>query len=81
MGFGELRMLQKYFGVSTSQLSLDQSAVLAGMLKGAETITRYSVGMRPIAAILSSKNMVAAGYIDENNESSLPISMASGSCL
>ena len=27
---------KKYFGVSASQLSLDQSAVLAGMLKGPE---------------------------------------------
>ena len=31
---------KKYFGVSASQLSLDQSAVLAGMLKGLKSITR-----------------------------------------
>ena len=37
MGFGELRMLPRsILGVSASQLSLDQSAVLAGMLKGPE---------------------------------------------
>ena len=47
---------KKYFGVSASQLSLDQSAVLAGMLKGPEIYN-------PLYSVI--QNMVAAGYIDQ----------------
>ena len=37
MEFGVLKMqVKKYFGVSASQLTLDEAATLAGMLKGPE---------------------------------------------
>jgi len=60
---------KKYFGVSASQLSLDQAATLAGMLKGPELYN-------PLSSIEDStnrrdtvlQNMVAAGYIDKNRE-------------
>ena len=60
---------KKYFGVSASQLTLDQAATLAGMLKGPELYN-------PLNSIEDStnrrdtvlQNMVAAGYIDKNQE-------------
>ena len=60
---------KKYFGVSASQLTLDQAATLAGMLKGPELYN-------PLNAVETStnrrdtvlQNMVAAGYIDKNQE-------------
>ena len=60
---------KKYFGVSASQLTLDQAATLAGMLKGPEIYN-------PLNSIEDStnrrdtvlQNMVAAGYIDEDRE-------------
>ena len=60
---------KKYFGVSASQLTLDQAATLAGMLKGPELYN-------PLNSIEDStnrrdtvlQNMVAAGYIDKNRE-------------
>ena len=61
---------KKYFGVSASQLTLDESATLAGMLKGPELYN-------PLNSIDTStnrrdtvlQNMVVAGYIDENQRS------------
>ena len=56
---------KKYFGVSASQLSLDQSAVLAGMLKGPEIYNPlYSVENATNRRNTVLQNMVAAGYID-----------------
>ena len=60
---------KKYFGVSASQLTLDEAATLAGMLKGPELYN-------PLNSIEDStnrrdtvlQNMVAAGYIDKNKE-------------
>ena len=60
---------KKYFGVSASQLTLNQAATLAGMLKGPELYN-------PLNSIEDStnrrdtvlQNMVAAGYIDKNQE-------------
>ena len=60
---------KKYFGVSASELTLDQAATLAGMLKGPELYN-------PLNSIEDStnrrdtvlQNMVAAGYIDKNQE-------------
>ena len=60
---------KKYFGVSASQLTLDQAATLAGMLKGPELYN-------PLNSIEDStnrrdtvlQNMLAAGYIDKNQE-------------
>lgn len=60
---------KKYFGVSASQLTLDEAATLAGMLKGPELYN-------PLNSIKAStnrrdtvlQNMVAAGYIDKNKE-------------
>lgn len=60
---------KKYFGVSASQLTLDQAATLAGMLKGPELYN-------PLNSVKTStnrrdtvlQNMVAAGYIDKNQE-------------
>ena len=60
---------KKYFGVSASQLTLDQAATLAGMLKGPELYN-------PLNSVETSTNrrntvlqiMVAAGYIDKNQE-------------
>ena len=60
---------KKYFGVSASQLSLDQAATLAGMLKGPELYN-------PLNSVETStnrrdtvlQNMVAAGYIVKNQE-------------
>ena len=60
---------KKYFGVSASQLTLDQAATLAGMLKGPELYN-------PLNSVETStnrrdtvlQNMVAAGYIDKNKE-------------
>ena len=57
---------KKYFGVSASQLTLDQAATLAGMLKGPELYN-------PLNSVETStnrrdtvlQNMVAAGYIDK----------------
>lgn len=57
---------KKYFGVSASQLSLDQSAVLAGMLKGPEIYNPlYSVENATSRRNTVLQNMVAAGYIDQ----------------
>ena len=60
---------KKYFGVSASQLTLDQAATLAGMLKGPELYN-------PLNSVETStnrrdtvlQNMVAAGYIDKKQE-------------
>ena len=60
---------KKYFGVSASEVSLDQAATLAGMLKGPELYN-------PLNSVQDStnrrdtvlQNMVAAGYIDKNQE-------------
>ena len=60
---------KKYFGVSASQLTLNQAATLAGMLKGPELYN-------PLNSVETStnrrdtvlQNMVAAGYIDKNQE-------------
>ncbi|KXT79425.1 Multimodular transpeptidase-transglycosylase [Streptococcus oralis] len=60
---------KKYFGVSASQLTLNQAATLAGMLKGPELYN-------PLNSVENStnrrdtvlQNMVAAGYIDKNQE-------------
>ena len=60
---------KKYFGVSASEVSLDQAATLAGMLKGPELYN-------PLNSVEDStnrrdtvlQNMVAAGYIDTNQE-------------
>ena len=60
---------KKYFGVSASQLTLDEAATLAGMLKGPELYN-------PLNSIEAStnrrdtvlQNMVVAGYIDKNKE-------------
>ena len=57
---------KKYFGVSASQLSLNQSAVLAGMLKGPEIYNPlYSVENATNRRNTVLQNMVAAGYIDQ----------------
>ena len=56
-------------GVSASEVSLDQAATLAGMLKGPELYN-------PLNSVEDStnrrdtvlQNMVAAGYIDKNQE-------------
>ena len=58
---------KKYFGVSASQLSLDQAATLAGMLKGPEIYN-------PLASIDAATNrrdtvlanMVNAGFINQD---------------
>ena len=60
---------KKYFGVSASQLTLDQAATLAGMLKGPELYN-------PLRSLEDSsnrrdtvlQNMVVAGYIDKDRE-------------
>ncbi len=60
---------KKYFGVSASEVSLDQAATLAGMLKGPELYN-------PLKSVEDStnrrdtvlQNMIAAGYIDKNQE-------------
>ena len=60
---------KKYFGVSAAELSLNQAATLAGMLKGPELYN-------PLNSIEDStnrrdtvlQNMVAAGYTDKNQE-------------
>ena len=57
---------KKYFGVSASELTLDQSAVLAGMLKGLEIYNPlYSVENATNRRNTVLQNMVAAGYIDQ----------------
>ncbi|MFS9083009.1 penicillin-binding protein PBP2A [Streptococcus australis] len=57
---------KKYFGVSSSELTLDQSAVLAGMLKGPEIYNPlYSVENATNRRNTVLQNMVAAGYIDQ----------------
>ena len=57
---------KKYFGVSASQLTLDQSAVLAGMLKGPEIYNPlYSVENATNRRNTVLQNMVADGYIDQ----------------
>ncbi|WP_247917540.1 penicillin-binding protein PBP2A [Streptococcus oralis] len=70
---------KKYFGVSASQLTLDQAATLAGMLKGPELYN-------PLDSVETStnrrdtvlQNMVAAGYIDKNQETeAVGVDMAS----
>lgn len=60
---------KKYFGVSALQLTLDQAATLAGMLKGPELYN-------PLRSLEASsnrrdtvlQNMVVAGYIDKDRE-------------
>lgn len=70
---------KKYFGVSASQLSLDEAATLAGMLKGPELYN-------PLNSIEAStnrrdtvlQNMVAAGYIDADKKATATnVAMAS----
>lgn len=57
---------KKYFGVSASELTLDQSAVLAGMLKGPEIYNPlYSVENATNRRNTVLQNMVVAGYIDQ----------------
>ena len=57
---------KKYFGVSASELTLDQSAVLASMLKGPEIYNPlYSVENATNRRNTVLQNMVAAGYIDQ----------------
>ena len=57
---------KKYFGVSASELTLDQSAVLAGMLKVPEIYNPlYSVENATNRRNTVLQNMVAAGYIDQ----------------
>ena len=57
---------KKYFGVLASQLSLDQAATLAGMLKGPEIYNPlYSVENATNRRDTVLNNMVAAGYIDK----------------
>ena len=60
---------KKYFGVSASELTLDQAATLAGMLKGPELYNPLnsaedSTNRRDTVL----QNMVAAGYINKNQE-------------
>ena len=57
---------QKYFGISASDLTIEQSAVLAGMLKGPEIYNPYyslenAINRRDTVL----QNMVNAGYIDQ----------------
>ena len=60
---------KKYFGISASQLTLDQAATLAGILKGPELYN-------PLRSLEDSsnrrdtvlQNMVVAGYIDKDRE-------------
>jgi len=60
---------KKYFGVSASEVSLDQAATLAGMLKGPELYNPLnSVGDSTNRRDTVLQNMVAAGYIDKNQE-------------
>ncbi|HEM3629839.1 TPA: penicillin-binding protein [Streptococcus suis] len=57
---------QKYFGIPASNLTLEQAAVIAGMLKGPEIYNPYyslenAVNRRDTVL----QNMVNAGYIDQ----------------
>ncbi|MBF0806350.1 MULTISPECIES: penicillin-binding protein PBP2A [unclassified Streptococcus] len=70
---------QKYFGISASELSLDQAATLAGMLKGPELYN-------PLSSLENAtnrrntvlQNMVNAGYISqEEADQAAAIEMAS----
>lgn len=70
---------QKYFGISASELSLDQAATLAGMLKGPELYN-------PLSSLENAtnrrntvlQNMVNAGYIgQEEADQAAAIEMAS----
>lgn len=70
---------QKYFGVSASELSLDQAATLAGMLKGPELYN-------PLSSLENAtnrrdtvlQNMVNAGYISqEEADQAAAVDMAS----
>lgn len=70
---------KKYFGVSASQLSLDEAATLAGMLKGPELYN-------PLNSIEAStnrrdtvlQNMLVAGYIDADKKATATnVAMAS----
>ncbi|MCY7079833.1 penicillin-binding protein PBP2A [Streptococcus oralis subsp. tigurinus] len=70
---------KKYFGVSAAELTLDQAATLAGMLKGPELYN-------PLNSVETStnrrdtvlQNMVAEGYIDKNQEAeAVGVDMAS----
>ncbi|MEW4354687.1 penicillin-binding protein PBP2A [Streptococcus pneumoniae] len=57
---------KKYFGVSASQLTLDQAATLAGMLKGPEIYNPlYSVENATNRRDTVLQNMVAAEMIDQ----------------
>lgn len=56
----------KYFGVSANQLTIDQAATLAGMLKGPEIYNPlYSTENATNRRNTVLQNMVAAGYIDQ----------------
>lgn len=60
---------KKYFGVSAAGLTLDQAATLAGMLKGPELYNPLnSVEISTNRRDTVLQNMVAAGYIDKNQE-------------
>lgn len=57
---------QKYFGISASDLSIEQAAMIAGLLKGPEIYNPYyslenAVNRRDTVL----QNMVNAGYIDQ----------------
>lgn len=57
---------QKYFGQSASQLSLEQAAVIAGMLKGPEIYNPYySLEHATNRRNTVLQAMVSAGYIDQ----------------
>ncbi|GGE24705.1 penicillin-binding protein PBP2A [Streptococcus himalayensis] len=57
---------KKYFGVSASQLTLDQAATLAGMLKGPEIYNPlYSIEYATNRRDTVLQNMVAAGMIEQ----------------
>lgn len=57
---------QKYFGIPASDLSLEQAAVIAGMLKGPEIYNPYySIEQATNRRDTVLQNMVHAGYIDQ----------------
>lgn len=57
---------QKYFGVSAAELSLDEAATLAGMLKGPEIYNPYySIENATDHRDTVLQNMVNAGYISQ----------------
>lgn len=70
---------QKYFGISASQLSVEQSAVIAGMLKGPEIYNPYySVENATNRRNTVLQAMVDAGYIDQTTaDTSSQVDLAS----